>query len=269
MISFDFDYCRPSTIEEAIKAYKKVTDQGKSVIYFSGGTEVISLSRMNQMHFDAVIDIKNIPECNVYELKNGNLEIGSAVSLTKICDYNKFPLMSTVCRRIAEHTARNMITLGGNILGRIPYKEALLPLILTDSIGTIAGKNGMTTKPIIQIIDEEPFLHGGEFLVNVSVSENFINLPYYHVKKTKQEKIDYPLVTVASIKLKEQLRIAFSGLCSHPLAISAGFEQNPKDIMANISSPIVNDILGSADYRKFITNNVLIEMLEKFGGINQ
>ena len=39
--------------------------------------------------------------------------------------------------------------------------------------------------------------------------------------------------------------------------------------MANISSPIVNDILGSADYRKFITNNVLIEMLEKFGGINQ
>lgn len=268
MISFNFDYYRPNTIEEAIKAYEKATGEGKSVIYFSGGTEIISLSRAKQIHFDAVIDIKSIPECNVYELKSGNLEIGAAVSLTKICDYNKFPLMSSVCRRIAEHTARNMITLGGNIFGRIPYKEALLPLILTDSTGVIAGKNGISTKPLSDIFSKDPLLQGEEFLVKVTINDDYIGLPYYHAKKTKQEKIDYPLITIASIKTKEKLRIAFSGLCSHPFKVVSDLDDNARNVMSNITRPIVNDILGSAEYRRFVTNNVLTEMYERYGGVN-
>lgn len=266
MISFNFDYYRPSSIEDALKAYMKAADQGKKAIYLSGGTEIISLSRMNQIKFDAVIDIKYISECNVYELKNGNLQIGSSVSLTKICDYNKYPLMTSVCRRIAEHTARNMITLGGNILGKIPYKEALLPLILTDSEVTIAGKNGMTTKSINEIIGMEPKMGGEEFLVKVSIDDKYVNLPYYHIKKTKQEKIDYPLVTVASIKVKEQLRIAFSGLCSLPFKINIGIGDNVNNIMENLPFPIINDMLGSAEYRGFVTKNILTEINGKYGG---
>ena len=267
MISFDFDYYRPNTIEEALAAYKKVTEQGKSALYLSGGTEIISMARVNQIKFDAVIDIKMIPECNIFEHKTGSLEIGSAVSLTKICDFGSFPLLVSVCRRIAEHTARNMITLGGNIFGKILYKEALLPLFLTDCVGTVAGENGTITKSIIQIFDKKPLLQNGEFLVKVSISESFMDLPYFHIKKTKQEKIDYPLVTVASLKTDEEIRFAFSGLCSYPFKICGGLSQNADDVMGQLPAPVISDIIGSAEYRQFITTNVVNDIFKQYGGM--
>ena len=56
MISFDFSYYKPVSIEEAILLYQTLTSQGKKAMYYAGGTEIITGARMNQIVFDAVID---------------------------------------------------------------------------------------------------------------------------------------------------------------------------------------------------------------------
>jgi len=276
VITFDFDYYRPDTIEEAINVYKKITGQEKKAIYYAGGTEIVSMSRVNQLSFDSVIDIKAIPECNVIETKDDKLIIGSAVCLTRICDFGGYPLLGAVCRRIAEHTARDMITLGGNILGKIQYKEAILPLLLTDSKVTVAGTAGKSEKPIDRIFNEKPLLNAGELLVNIIIDKKYINNPYSHSKKTKQEKIDYPLVTIASVKNDDEIRIGFSGLCVYPFRLDIIFgnidNTNPEseinNILNRVPAPIVNDILGSAEYREFVTRNLLIDLFNYYGGMN-
>lgn len=44
---------------------------------------------------------------------------GAGVTLTELEDKNLFPLLSKSASEVADHTARNKITLGGNICGHI------------------------------------------------------------------------------------------------------------------------------------------------------
>ena len=145
MISYDFDYYKPATIEEATQLFHSLDEQGKNPIYFSGGTEVITLGRVNQIITGAVIDIKAIPECHVIKKEDNKLILGAALSLTKIREIQLFPFLSKTIEEIADNTARNKITLGGNICANIIYRETVLPLLLTESRSRDCKSHGFKT----------------------------------------------------------------------------------------------------------------------------
>lgn len=277
MITFDFEYYRPSTIDEAVNTFQKLSKDGKNPIYYAGGTEIISRSRLHQMEFGAVIDIKEIPECNVLRLKDGKLILGSALTLTRISDAGIFSLLGEACKAAADHTARDKITLGGNICGKTPYKESILPFLISDSVVMIAGKRGTRKVPINQVFGECLELKEGEFLVQVIVDECYTSLPYYGRKKTKHSKVDYPLVCIAALQSNKEIRVALSGVCSYPFR-SKTIEKILNDenipnkikiekVIQHLSGLITNDIQGSAEYREFVLNNLLSDTLEAFEGV--
>ncbi|WP_220483287.1 FAD binding domain-containing protein [Paenibacillus thiaminolyticus] len=117
MIPFDFEYYKPCTIQEAIDLYHTLHADGKEPLYFCGGSEIITMARLNQLYTQAVIDIKDIPECTVLESNAEQILIGAAIPLALLEEWKEFPLLSWVCNRIADHTSRYKITLGGNICG--------------------------------------------------------------------------------------------------------------------------------------------------------
>jgi len=82
MIPFDFDYYRPDTVGEAAEIYSRLDSQGKEPLYYGGGSEIISLARVNNIRTKAVIDLKAIPECNILEFREDRLLIGSSVTLS-------------------------------------------------------------------------------------------------------------------------------------------------------------------------------------------
>lgn len=125
MIPFDFEYYRPNSITEALQLYSKLYQEGKTPIYYNGGTEIITLGRLGNLSLKSVIDIKEIPECNVLGRYQRYVVLGSALTLTHVSDSNVFPLLSKTASRVADRTARNKITLGGNIAGEICYREAV------------------------------------------------------------------------------------------------------------------------------------------------
>lgn len=276
MITFDFEYYRPESIQEAVDTFQTFTQKGKNPIYFAGGTEIISKARLNRMCFDAVIDIKAIPECNVLEFQENMLIMGSAVTLTSICEAGYFPLLSAVCRRTADHTARNMITLGGNICGQIPYREAVLPLLLCDADITVAGMNGIRSLQLNEAFNSKLELNAGEFLVHVALDNSFTAVPYASIKKTKQEKVDYPLVTVSSILKDSQVRLAVSGLCAFPFRsaavesqlnnTSSALTQRIEGLLSMLPAPVLTDALGSSGYRSLVFKNAVQDAIEQMGG---
>lgn len=71
MIPDDFEYYRPTSIREAVQLDQTLRKQGKIPAYYSGGTEIITLTRINMFVTDAVIDIKGIPECNTFTEHDG------------------------------------------------------------------------------------------------------------------------------------------------------------------------------------------------------
>lgn len=272
MIPFNFEYFRPNTVKEAIELFHKLKKLGKKPIYYGGGSEFISMARMNNVYTEAVIDIKGIQECNEYKIENDKLIIGAGVTLTKVAVEDLFPLLSMAVKRIADHTMQGKITIGGNICGTIVYREAVLPLLVSNSEVVIANKDGERIELLMDIFKERLQLETGEMLVKIIVPKKFLNFPHAHVKRTKNEVIDYPLVSMVALKHNGKINIAFSGLGDYPFrSIKLEKIMNDKEIENKIKitkaidmveNKIKGNLSGSKEYKKFTLSHILDKALK-------
>lgn len=273
MIPFDFEYYRPASIEQAVQAFIDLDQRDKKPMYYGGGTEIISMGRMSNISTGAVIDYKEIPECKVLEVQEEHLVIGAGVTLTQIHESNVFPLLAQAGARVADHTIQNKITLGGNLCGTIIYREAVLPLLLADSDVIIAGPQGNRVESINKIFQQRMQLNKGEFIVQVKVLKSFLACPYVHVKRTKEDKITYPLVTICAMQVDNNVRTAFSGVCDFPFRSeemekelnnsSRPADQRVDNAIAVTPGPIPSNLEGSFEYRKYILRSLLISIMNK------
>lgn len=276
MISYDFEYYKPSSIEEATSLFQSLDLQGKEPIYFSGGTEIITLGRVNKIKTGAVIDIKGIPECLVLKKEVNKLTFGAAQTLNRLREAQYFRFLSKAIAEIADHTARNKITLGGNMCANIIYRETILPLLLTDSQVIIADPNGLKQLPLKEVFDQTLRLQRGELLIQIMTEKKESELPFLCIKKRRQWDVGYPLMTIAALQKNEQIRFAFSGLCSFPfrnekMEESINNQALPKEArieeaMQQIPAPVLKDVHGSEDYRRFVLKNTLLDVLDTVGG---
>jgi len=277
LIAYDFEYYKPATVDEATSLFQALDQQGKEPSYFSGGTEIITLGRVNRIKTGAVIDIKGIPECMVLKKEANKLTFGAAQTLNRVRDVQYFRFLSKAIAEIADHTARNKITLGGNMCANIIYRETILPLLLTDSQVIIAGPAGLNQLPLNEVFDQTLKLQRGELLTQIITEEMESELPFLCIKKRRQWDGGYPLVTIAALKKNEQIRFAFSGLCPYPFrnekmeeslnnqALSN--EARIEEAMRHIPAPILSDVQGSEDYRRFVLKNTLLDVLDTKGGV--
>ncbi|WP_040209588.1 FAD binding domain-containing protein [Neobacillus jeddahensis] len=271
MLPFDFEYYRPQSLQEAVDLFQSLQRQGKQSMIFSGGTELLTLGRIDLAFTEAVIDIKDIPECNSLQVNEQRLLLGSALSLTKIEEANVFPLLTKISSGIADHTAREKITLGGNICARIFYREIVLPFLLADSQVLLSGPLGERIVSIHDVFQEELRVEPGEMLIQLAMESKYIRAPFYAFKRRQQWETGYPLITIAALKIDQRIRIAISGLCPFPFRsqeIEASINHKGRTIEARIDGalavlpqPILADVEGSAEYRLFVLHNLLFDVL--------
>ena len=276
MIPFNFEYYKPDTVQEAVKLFEDLHSAGKEPIYYGGGSEFISMARMNNVYAGAVIDIKGIKECNEYKLEDDKLVIGAGVTLTEIAEGNLFPLLSKAVKRIADHTMQGKITIGGNLCGTIIYRESVLPLLVSDSEVVIAGLKNKRKELLKNIFNERLQLNTGEMIVKIIISKEFLFLPHCHVKRTKNEVIDYPLLSMVALKCENRINIAFSGLGDYPFRATKMEdilnnekilkEDRVQSAVDSIDDKIKSDMSGSKEYKSFMLFNVLGTALEKLQG---
>ena len=272
MIPFDFEYYRPESVEEAVRLYQELETAGKAPVWYGGGSELISMARVGNRRFGAVVDIKSIPECRTLDHDGERLNLGAALTLDEICGSEKYPLLGQTAGRIADHTMQCRITFGGNLASSIIYREAVLPLLLSDAEITTAGPGGLKKYAIGDIFKERLLLPEGELLISAAVAREFIEAPYFHIKKTKNEKIDYPLITTDALIAGGNLRIAFSGLAAYPLRDVAAesilndqrlsLEERAEHAAQFLSGVYLDDMNGSSSYRRFVLKNTVVNILE-------
>jgi len=274
MIPFDFIYCRPYTLEEARKAFISLQADGKNPMYYAGGSETITMSRSGSIEPGAVIDIKGIPSCMLLSTDNEGINIGSACTLNQIKESRLFPLLALTCGRIADHTNQCRITLGGNLCGTIRYRETSLPMLLSDATITLYGNQGSYTVPFQSVFAGRMQLNPSELIVQLHVPNWALQAPHIHVKRTTNEKIDYPLVSMAAMIVNNDLRIAFSGICTIPFRSlpmeavlndrSQSFSERVEKVIKLLPEPALCDIKGSGEYRLFVLRSMLQSLLEEF-----
>lgn len=276
MIPYHFEYHRPTTLSEALQLYETLNKEEKEPIYYSGGTEIITLSRLSLVQTKAVIDIKGIKECLMSGFDNKFLITGSGLSLTTIEEENYFPLLRQASKEIADRTARNKITIGGNICGKIFYREAVLPFLLTDSRVLIGDRTGVKVKQAMDIFNGVLKLKKGELLVQALTPKSDVLLPYYYVKRRQQWEIGYPLITAAALKKDGRIRAAFSGISPYPFRSvemeqvlnnqELSTEEKVEQALNKVPDLLLNDTEGSKQYRLFVLKTILNDILLELGG---
>jgi len=272
MIPFSLIYCRPDSLKEAADIYQQLCAEGKAPVYYAGGSEIITMCRAGSIHPDAVIDIKNIPECTALAMDGQVLTIGAACTLNQIKESKLFSLLGLACGRIADHTNQCRITLGGNLCGTIIYRETSLPLLLSDADLVLYGEKGKRTVPFQSVFQGRMRLNSGEWVVQARIPGWALQARCAHMKITANEKIDYPLVDVAAIRKDDFLRTAFSGICSHPfrseeMEAVLNDRSLPSHVRADkaanlLPEPAYGDVEGSGEYRVFVLQNTLRKLLE-------
>ena len=278
MIAFEYEYYRPETMEEALYAFKDATQKGKAPIYYGGGTEIITFAKKGILRTGAVIDIKHIKECIDIESKDDHIILGSALTLNELAELDEFKLLKRVAGTIADHTVRNRITLGGNICGRLPYREMVMPLLLADAKAVIAAPEGIKIVSFTEAFDKRLLMKPEEFLLRIIIDKEALELPFYHVRKEKQGKVDYPLCHLVALK-NNKIRFAFSGVGHFPFR-SFALEEilnntsiEPKArlelAMDQFPTDIRKDLLGSARYRRYLLKNALTETLAYLEGVGR
>ncbi|MGG3470700.1 FAD binding domain-containing protein [Neobacillus pocheonensis] len=277
MLPFDFDYYKPETLKEAVDLFQYLDQQGQQPMFFSGGTELITLGRIDLAYTEAVIDIKDIAESKVMQISGDHLLLGSTLTLTEIEEANLFPLLTKTASEVADHTARGKITLGGNICAQIFYREAVLPFLLADSQVLIVGPEGKKVIPINEIFREQLRLKRGEFLVQLATDHRLISAPYISIKRRQQWDTGYPLITITALKTAEKVRVAISGLCPFPfrsMEVESILNNSGLSIEARVEgaievlpNPILDDVEGSAEYRLFVLKNLLYDVMAALGNV--
>ncbi len=270
MIPFTFSYWQPQTLKEAADAYMACEGRGEKPLYYGGGTEIITMGRVNSLKFGAVIDLKAIPELSGLNREGDRLILGAAETLNSIARWNAFPLLTKCCSRVADHTAQCKITLGGNIAGTIIYREAVLALLLAGATAELYGPQGARAVKLSTLFSPKLALMPGEFFVRFSLDAGKAGLPFVHAKHVDSEKIGYPLFTLAAVREKGVMKAAVSGLFPYPVLLefpAANTEPDPalleRQFHDQLPGQPLSDVLGSGEYRLFRLKEALCDMMAR------
>jgi len=217
MIAYELEYLRPETVEEAAAAFVAARDAGRNPCYLGGGTEIVTMARDGKVHADSLIELTRLADCRALERRDDETRFGAALTLNEVIEDGDCPLLSAAAVAVADHTVRNSVTLGGNILGLLPYREAVLPFLLFDGRIEIAGPNGRRWESLPALFDKRVRLQAGEFAVAFALPPAAREAPCFYRRRERDSRVDYPLVTVAMTRLHRELRFAVSGAFGYPL----------------------------------------------------
>ena len=269
MIDADIVYARAETAEDAVLAWTRYArgEAGGSegLRYFGGGTEIATNARKAALPPPrALIDIKRIADARRLERADGRLYLGAALSLNEVADSELYPLLTATVRRVADRTTRNRLSLGGNLAGNLPYREAALPLLLADAKiltilpGPLPGSPPERRERALRsVFDKRLLLEPGELVLGFTLSAGLADLPWKHYRATRSSPVDYPLATACFLDLRTRgagIAAAVSGIHPYPVLF-----ESTETLRAAIATPGVakTDQRASAEYRRALILDML------------
>jgi CO/xanthine dehydrogenase FAD-binding subunit len=198
------------------------------------------------------------------------------LTLNEIIEVNLFALLSAACRRVADHTVRNRLTLGGNICGRLPYREAVLPFLVSEAEVEIVGSAGSRWESLGALFDKRLRLRPGELLLRVRMERDEVRRPAFHGRRQRGTRVDYPLVTCCLLIDDRKIRLAVGGACGYPVRDTEAEmllnepeldrQQRVERVVAHYAPRIRGDFRASGEYRSFLLARILAQAVDELMG---
>ena len=135
------NYYLAQSIDDALS----MISNGARVI--AGGTDLLlEIQHGIQQPVDSLVDVCNIPELNVLEVRGEDIFIGAAVPLSEIISSNLVnhhgQALVEACNLIGGPQVRDTATLGGNVAHALPATDGTVALLALAAQAEAVGPNG-------------------------------------------------------------------------------------------------------------------------------
>lgn len=261
-IAHDFDYVRPTSLNEALAALAR--DDSRVL---AGGTDLVPWLAADLVEPELLVDIKAIPDLAAISREDDRLTLGALVTFSDLIESGLVrdvtPVFVEMAHQVASVGVRNRATIVGNVCSAVPSLDAGPVLLIYDATVHVAGLSGVRSVPLADwfVAPKQTQLAPGEMVTSVTLhlpadehAAVFLKLARYSGEDLAQANLAI-LVTAA-----REYRLAFGAVAPRPFrAADIEIELNGKalddrvisDARALVAGAIapITDVRASAEYR--------------------
>ncbi len=288
----ELEYVKPASLAEASKFLAEHEGKARP---FSGGTDCLVRLRDGVLKLDYMVDIKGLEGTKdiSFDSKKG-LTIGAAVTMNRIASHpdvlKYYPNLAEAARSVASYQLRNRATIIGNICNASPAGDTIGTCMALDGVLKVHGVDGIREIPLSNFFlgPGKTVLKAGDVVVSITLPVPPAGMFGVYKKLGRNTIGDLSIVgvTVLGYPCKEspsgyRFRIALASVAPVPFeALKAEAVLSEKTITAEViaeaaqvamdSVTPIDDVRGSARYRKFMVRNLTREAItEVFSKISK
>ncbi len=266
---------RPRDLADAVRL---VAEGGKPL---AGGTDLFVRLQKGNERPPYLVYLGDLSELRGFCAINGGVEIGAAATHAEILASPAtapLPILKLALRTIGSPALRHMGTLGGNLANASPAGDGLVPLYLLEARVNLIGPRGERSLPI-----EEFILGPGKTALQPEELIRSITVPFpkdgarpYFRKVGRRQALLIAVASLGALLWLEagviaEARLALGSvaptvirpreveraLVGRPLTVEALAEL--RDALSSAVRPI-SDLRASADYRRQVSGNLLLDL---------
>jgi len=265
-----FDYARPSTVEEALRA---LADGGEDAKILAGGQSLIPVMRLRLAAPSVVVDLTRVGELRGVREDGDALVIGAMTTHSDVIGdplIAQFaPLIAQATETVADRQVRHRGTFGGALAHADPAGDLPAVALALDAEFVLAGPTGRRTVPAREFFVDylTTALAEDEILVEIRIPK-LAGQWGMHYEKFNRVAQAWSIVAVAAAVRREdghiaEARIGLTNMGPTPLraaateqalagaAADAGAISGAAQHAAEGTSPS-DDLNAKADYRQHL-----------------
>jgi len=255
MFPSDFEYERPSTVDEALSYMAEHEDEETALL--AGGHSLLPTLKSGLADPDVLIDIGNVESLSGISADDDAISIGAMTRYSTVDESAELrarnPTFAKATGHIGDMQVRNRGTVGGNLAHADPASDLAGAFLATD--GTIVAQSLDGTREI----PAQDYFHGmyatalepDELLVRVDIPSHDSGVVGAYAKKPNPAS-GYPVVGIAAElqtdgETIESAAVAANNLMDHPVRLTPTEEalagQSVTDLSIEDAAAVATDDL--------------------------
>jgi 2-furoyl-CoA dehydrogenase FAD binding subunit len=264
-----FDYFRPRTVEEALKA---LGDHGEAARVLAGGQSLVAMLNMRLAQPALVVDIGRLTALDRIAVEGDRLMVGAAVTQATLERWpglaEQAPLLAAALPWVGHFQTRNRGTVCGSIAHADPSAE--LPLCLAVLGGEVVLRSFRGRRAVM----------GGRFftgtLTTLRRADELIEAVRFPLKRPRAGYAFrelglrhgyFAICAVAAVAEGEHLRIGIGGVSDRPVVRELGALGNDAldDALNELAWDLgaADDVHATAAYRRGLVRNLGRQAIEE------
>lgn len=268
---YEFDYHAPKSQRELLDI---LSGEGGNARILAGGTDLMVNIRLGFVRPGRVVDLKKIPaHGQITFTKTEGLTIGPAVTINQLMNnpvvQKQFPVLIEAGKVLASHQLRNRATVIGNLCNASPCADMAPPLLCLGARVVLIGSKGNRRElslPEFFIGVKKTKLATDEYCEAIVVPPGAAGARGGFQKLKRVKGHDIGVLSVCLLKQRDLMRVAIGSAAPTPILLKDFTAKTAPDRICQEAlrsiSPI-DDVRGSADYRNFMAQTYIRNLLKE------